>query len=136
MWTEPSDASCLQNRLLEVAELGARFEPQLVAHEAAEHAERCEGVGLPTRAVEGEHELSAEAFVKRMEPYERLELADCVGLASQGDHGLEASLERLQAKTFESCDLRLCERLAREVGERRPTPELERACEQRLRLVW
>ena len=90
---------------------------------------------MPTRAVEGEHELSAEPLVERMKAHERLELADSVGLAPQGEHRLEASFERLQAEAFEARDLRLREGLVRKVGQRRATPERERLGEERLGLV-
>ncbi len=132
MWSRTKRCVLLQNRLLEIAELGARLQPQLVAHDSAEDAVRLEGVGLPPRAVEGEHELCAEPLVERMEAHERLELADGVGLASQREHRFEAGFERLQAEAFEAGDLGLREGLVREVRERWATPERERLRELRL----
>ena len=124
-----------QDRLLEIAQLGVRLEPELLVEERSEHPVRLERVGLPARAVEGDHELRAEPLVERVEAGERLQLSDGLGLASDGEHRFEARLERLEPQSLEPRDLRLCERLGCEVGERRPAPERERTSERRLGLV-
>ena len=70
-----------------------------------------------------------------MQPDERLQLADRLRLAADGHHRLEARLQRLEPKALEACDLGLGEERRREVGERRPAPDRERASQRRLRLV-
>ena len=56
---------------------------------------------------------------------EHLDLTDELCEAAEREVGLDPPLERLQAELFESEDLRLRERFVREVGKRRPAPEIE-----------
>jgi hypothetical protein len=56
---------------------------------------------------------------------EHLELSDELGVSSELEVGFDASLQSDEAKLFEPEDLRLHERLVREVGERGPAPEAE-----------
>ena len=65
-------------------------------------AVRLEGVGLPARAIEGDHELSAEPLVERMEAHERLELADARRPGALARASPRIGFERLQAKSFEA----------------------------------
>jgi hypothetical protein len=66
---------------------------------------------------------------------EHFELPDELTVPTQGEICLDAQLERHQAKLVEAKDLRLRERLAHEVGESRPAPEIERIVEQSRSLV-
>jgi hypothetical protein len=66
---------------------------------------------------------------------EHFELPNELTVPTQGEVCLDAQLERSQAKLLEAKDLRLDERLAREVGESRPAPEAERIVEQSRSLV-
>ena len=93
---------------------------------------RLQCLGLPPGAVQRHQELSAQPLVERMQAHEGLELAERLCLAPQGEHGLEARLEGLQAQPFELGDPRLSEGLVRQIGEGRPAPDLERARERRL----
>jgi hypothetical protein len=65
----------------------------------------------------------------------RFELSDELTVPTQSEFCLDAQLEREQAKLLEANDLRLRERLAHEVGESRPAPEVERIVEQSRSLV-
>ena len=58
---------------------------------------------------------------------ERLELADDVAVPPELEVGLDPLLERGDAKLLQPSDLGLRELLERELGERGPTPELERS---------
>ncbi len=69
-----------------------------------------------------------------MQCHQRLELSHRLGLAADGQHRLEAGLQRLQPKTLEACGRGLGE-VRRQVGESRSTPEGERAGERRFGLV-
>jgi hypothetical protein len=89
-----------QDRLLELAQLSARLEPELLAQQppvSPVGLERLRGAG---RAVEGDHELGAQTLVVRMEADERLQLRHRLCLPAEGEHRLEALLEGLQAKRF------------------------------------
>src|SRR5262245_31900368 len=66
---------------------------------------------------------------------EHFQLADELTVPTQGQVCLDAQLERREAKLLEAKDLRLRERLAREVGESRPAPEAKRIAEQSRSMV-
>ncbi len=53
------------------------------------------------------------------------ELAEQVGVAAERQVRVDPSLEGNRALLLEPCDLRLCEVLVRDVGERRAAPERE-----------
>jgi hypothetical protein len=61
--------------------------------------------------------------------YERLQLADDFGVASCGEIGLDAQLDRGETQLLEAADLAARERLVLEVGQRWPPPERESAPE-------
>ena len=57
---------------------------------------------------------------------EAFELTDEVSVAPQLQLRVDAIFDRDEPQRLETCDLRLGERLEREVGERSPIPEIER----------
>src|SRR5206468_7543853 len=63
-----------EDRLLELSEGWSRLDSELVDERPACFAIGLEGVGLPTGAVEGEHEQAAESLAERMLGDERFEL--------------------------------------------------------------
>jgi hypothetical protein len=65
-----------------------------------------------------------------------LELADELRVLPEYELGLDARLERDQAQLVEPRRLDLCERLVRDVVERRPAPERERVARQSRGLLW
>ena len=65
-----------QDRLLELAKILRRLDPQLVDEHASGLPVGSEGLRLAAGAVEGEHELPPQALAQRMLGHERLELAD------------------------------------------------------------
>ena len=60
---------------------------------------------------------------------EPLQLPDHLGVAAQRELGLDRLLDRSHPQILEPGYLGLGERLVREVGERRPAPERQRALE-------
>src|SRR5262245_41699398 len=66
---------------------------------------------------------------------EHFQLPDELAVPTHGQVCLDAQLERSQTKLLEAKDLRLRERLAREVGESRPAPEAQRVAKQSRSLV-
>ena len=65
-----------EDRRLQPAELGTRFEPELLAQEVAALLEDPQRVGLPAGAVQREHQQPAEPLAQRMRGDELLELDD------------------------------------------------------------
>src|SRR5207248_3123914 len=71
----------VENSLLEVAQCGARLDPQLLDERATRVLVRGERLALPPTAVEGQHELAAQPLAQRMVGDEALQLADNTGLS-------------------------------------------------------
>ncbi len=111
---------------LEALEGGARLDPELLDEQLPRLLVDGERFGLAPVAVEGEHELAAEALAVRVLRDEGLELGDEVAAVPEGEVGVDPLLEGGQSQLLEAGDLRLCERLVGEVGERRAVPEGER----------
>ena len=108
---------------LELAQLRARLEPQLVAHLPSAVAVGLQRLGLPPAAVEREHELAAYALAQRVLAHERLELADHLRVAAERQVCVDALLDGDQAQLVEPRDLLLGERLVGEVRQRRAAPQ-------------
>ena len=109
---------------------GARLDAELVDEQTARVPIDVERLGLPAGAVERSHERRAEPLAQRVRLHEHLELGDELGVVPERQVGFDAPLEGAQPELFESSDLRLRERLVRQVGERGPSPEAERVTEQ------
>jgi hypothetical protein len=118
-----------ENRLLEVAEPPTWLEPELLDHEPARLLVGLQGFGLAVAAIEGEHQLRAQALAQRVAPDQRFQLADELGLAAERQIGLDSFLERHQAKLLEPRDLFLGKCLVGEVGQRRAAPKAKRLTE-------
>jgi hypothetical protein len=86
-------------------------------------------VGLPTRPVEREHELSPESLAQRVQTNEPFELTDKRRMPASGEIHVDAPLQAGDAELVESGDLGLREALIGEVGERPPTPKTQRGLE-------
>ena len=105
--------------------------PKLVDERLPRRAVGLERLGLPPGAVEREHQLAAQALAQRVLGDERLELGHERRVPAERELGLDPLLERREPQLLEPLDGRARERLVREVGERRPAPEVERLAEQR-----
>jgi hypothetical protein len=119
-----------EDRLLEFLKLETWLDPEFIDEQTSPFPIQVERFRLPTRPVEREHELRARPFAEGMLMDEHFELPDELTMPTQGEVCLDVPLERSQAKLLEAKDLRLHERLAREVGESGPAPEAERIVEQ------
>ena len=123
-----------QDLALEAAERLARLDAELVQRGARvrvglERLRRATGL-VPCR-----HQQVPEALAQRMLDDERVELGDDVRRVAELDIGGDALLERDEAKLLEPPRLGLGPVLERELGERRPAPQLERADEERASLL-
>jgi hypothetical protein len=119
-----------EDRLLELLKLETRLDPEFIDEQTSPFPIQVERFRLPGRPVEREHELRTRPLAKGMLMDKHFELPDELTVPTQGEVCLDVQLERPEAKLLETKDLRLHERLTREVGESRPAPEAERIVEQ------
>jgi hypothetical protein len=84
-----------------------------------------QGLRLPVRAIEGEHELRPQALAERMLGHERLQLPNEHRVTAEGEVSVDPLLEPAQAELVEPGDLGSSEGVLREVGEWRAAPEAE-----------
>ena len=112
-----------EDRPLELLQLDARLEPELVVQERPRLPVDLEPLGLPAAPVEREHQLRAEALAVRMLGGERLELRDERELAAERELGVDPLLDRRQTQLLEALHLDARERLELEVGERPSLPQ-------------
>jgi hypothetical protein len=106
-----------KDRLLELAEGTARLDAELLDEGAAGVLIARERLGLASRPVESQHQLSSQALAQGVFGDERLERADAGPVASEGELGLELVLECLESNLFEPSDLGLGEAIQGEVSE-------------------
>src|SRR5581483_1119180 len=115
-----------QDRLVQVAQLAARLDPQLVDQRSARLLVHPERVRLPPRPVQRTHQLPTQTFPQRMPVDERLELSDELWMATRAQVALDPLLQAAKAELLEACGLSGREPVIGEVGQRRPAPERER----------
>ena len=114
-----------QDRLLEIAELGPRLDPDRVDEGGARRAVGVERVRLPAAAVEGQHPLCVKPLRQRLLRDQQLELPDHLAVPAVRQVAVDGQLDRPQAKLLEPPDLGVRERLLGDVQERRAAPQRE-----------
>ena len=87
-------------------------------------------LGLTTRPVQRQHQLSADALAQGMLTHESVELADQLVLATEREIGVDPNLQRRQTRLLQPGDLSLSERLVGEVSQRRPPPQPQRIAQE------
>jgi hypothetical protein len=115
-----------EDRLLKGLKSFARLDPQLVHHRGTCGPICVESLGLPSRAVEGDHELRAQALTQWMETHESFELPHNIDVQSTVDVAVNAPLDAGEVELLEAGNLWLRETVRRELGERLPPPVRER----------
>jgi hypothetical protein len=118
-----------QDRVVELAQLTARLDPELLDEHRARLAIGLQCLGLATAPVQAQHEPRVQALAQPMRAHESLELADELGVATERRVRADAVLERADAQLVEPHGLRLRERLVGEVRECRAAPHAERVAE-------
>src|SRR5205823_11568540 len=83
----------------------ARLEAQLLDEELAAFAVGLERLSLPAGAVEGEHELGAQALAQRVLPDERLQLANHLRVRADRQLRLCPLLHQREVELVEARDL-------------------------------
>jgi hypothetical protein len=114
-----------EDRPLELAELRARLDAELLDERLPHSSIGSESVRLAARAVEGEHELRAEALPEGRRGDKFLEFRNHLCALAKLQVCLEPFLLGQQAQLLQARDLRLRERLVGEIGQRRAAPEAE-----------
>ena len=122
----------LEDGEVRVLQLGRRRRAELVGQPRADPLVGGERVGLAAGGVERGDVAGGEALVQRVLGERGLELGDDPAAVAEGELGLGAVGERVQALVFE---LRGGgeQRLAREVGQRGAAPQAQRLAERRRR---
>jgi hypothetical protein len=81
------------------------------------------GVRLAPATVQGDHQLAGEPLAKRVLGEQPLGLGNHLRMTPHGEPRLEPVLEGRESHLFKASSLRPGERLVREIGERRSSPE-------------
>ena len=109
----------------QLAELGARLQPEVLVELPPQPFVLRECLRVTARAVEREHQLAAKALSELVRRHQLFELADDLAMATERERRFDPLLLRLHASLVESRDLRLRERVVREVGQRGAAPQRE-----------
>ena len=115
-----------EDRLLELFQLLARLEPELLCEEPAGATVGGECVHLALGPVESEHQVTPEPLTVGMLVHERFELLDQLGGQSERELGFDPLLQRDETQILEPLRLELQGAVVRETCEGLPAPELER----------
>ena len=115
-----------EDRALELLKLGPGLEAQLSVERPPRIAVAVEGRCLAARAVEREHQLGAQTLPRWMPCDEALELGNEHGVPAEREIRLDPVLQDGEAQLLEPADLPPRELLIREIGQRLPSPELQR----------
>ena len=115
-----------EDRPLEALELDARLQSELPRQLVPGRPVGAQGLRLTSGPVEREHELPPQALTEGMVGDQDLQLADEIRMATGGEIGVDALLERDEAQLLKSGDLRLQPPLVDQVGQRWAAPQCER----------
>jgi len=103
----------------------ARLQPEFFVQQFPGLPVRLERVRLPARAVEREHQLAAQPLLHRVREHQRLQLADELGAFPPGQVGLDPVGDHRSPHLVQPPDLCLRELQQGQVGECRPSPQVE-----------
>ncbi len=104
----------------------AGFDSQLLVELAAQVAVGRECVGLPSAAVEREHQQRPEAFAERLGLDQGLQFGHQFGVLAEGEVGVQAGLQHRQALLVQPVCLGPDRRGLGDVGVRGTTPQRQR----------
>ena len=123
----------LEDPPLQLLQLRARLDSQLVDEPSSGRAIGLEGLRLAAAAVEGDQPQPLQALPHRVLARQRLELGDHLLVLPEGEVRLDPVLQSREPQLVEPPDLVLRERLVGEICKRRPAPECERLMKPRRR---
>jgi hypothetical protein len=114
-----------QDRLVEIAELLARLDAELLHQRAPGRRVGVESLGLAARSVEGQHQLAAKPLTHRVPLDQLLKLADHREVLTPCKRVVDGELARSCPELLQAADLGRRERLVGEIVERRTAPQHE-----------
>ena len=120
----------VEDRLLKGPQRGTWLDTPILDQTLAAALIDGERLGLAAAAVQGHHQLPAEAFAVGVSGDQPLQLRDESGVPAQLQIGVDALLERRQPELFEGRDLRLREGLVGEIHQRRSPPQPQRRAQR------
>ena len=112
----------VEDGLLEALELIVRLEPELLVQQPPARAIDLERVRLAAAAIEGQHQLAAEALALPVLAHEPLELRNQLRVPPQREVGLDPLLECGQPLLLEPRSLGAGEGVV-QLGQRRSSPQ-------------
>ena len=115
-----------QDRLLELAQLDRRLDPELLHERPSRGLVGGERVRLPARPVQRQHQLAAQPLPVGVLAHQPLEIANHLRLPAERQLRLDPPLDRADVQLFQAGDLRLRERVVPKVAQRRPPPQRQR----------
>ena len=125
----------LQDPPLELVELGAGLEAELIREPLPGCSQSGQRVGLTAGSVERKHQLTQEPLPQRMLTGEALELRHEFRAFAGREPRVDLLFERCQALLLEPLCLGGRKRLVKHVRQRRPAPQGERVTEHTFRLL-
>ena len=111
---------------MQLAQLVAGLDSSLVHEPPPRCQVRVQRLGLAARPIQRQHPLRVQALAQRMLLDQALELRERLRVTPGGEIAVDRELGRPQPQILEPADLGPRERLARDVGQRRPAPQSER----------
>jgi hypothetical protein len=114
-----------QNQALELPQLGARRQSELVAQEPARLPVGGERIGLAAGAVQREHQLSSQPLLQRRGGDQPLQLHDDLGSTAERKLRVDPLHIRRQTQLLQAPDLGVQLVDPRKAGERRAAPQVE-----------
>ena len=112
----------VEDRRLQLGQLGRRIEAELLGEHGARARVHAQRVGLAAAAVQGDHQAAGEPLAQRVLVGRALQLADGLAVTAEGEEGVEAGLQRLQAQLVPAHRGRPGPLLVDDVGEGRTVP--------------
>jgi hypothetical protein len=110
---------------VQLLELAGRVDAELLREHGPGPLERRQGLCLPVRSVQGEHQPAPQPFAQWVGLRQALELRDDLDVTAELEAGVDLLLERLQAELLEPRDFPGQGRLPAQVREGGAAPEFE-----------
>ena len=117
--------------LVQLLEFRARIDAQLVHQDAAAFLKDPQSLPLPSRPVQGQHQVAAQPLPQRIGGHERPQLSHEPGMPAEGQLRFRLHLDGADPLLLKPGDFLTGEALNRELRERRAAPQAERLLQQR-----
>ena len=119
-----------QDRFFEAPQLRRGLESELLVQPSPVLRVDLQRVGLASAAIQGQHEQLDEPLARRMLGGQLFELGDDERVLARRQARVDALFSGGEAQLLEPGDLSLRERVERDIGQRRPSPQPQRIVEQ------